>query len=64
MGYDGIIISPVLRPKITTYRQNAQLIGSTAAARLIALIDNPDTTALDSVTIEGCLIAGESVNQI
>ena len=64
MGYDGIIVSQVLSPKITTYRQNAQLIGSTAAARLIELIDNPDTTVLDSVTIEGWLIEGESVKRI
>lgn len=64
MGYDGIIVSQVVSPKITTYRQNAQLIGSTAASRLIELIENPNTTVFDSVTIEGSLVEGESVKQM
>lgn len=64
MGYDGIIVSQVMSPKITTYRQNAGLIGSTAASRLIDYIDNPNTTVLDRIIVEGSLIEGESVRQI
>lgn len=64
MGYDGIIVSQVMSPKITTYRQSAQLIGSTAAAKLIEFIDNPNTTVLDRIIVEGELIEGESVKQL
>ena len=64
MGYDGIIVSQVMTPKITTYRQNAHLIGSTAASKLIELIDNPNTTVLDKIVIEGSLLEGESVKQM
>ena len=64
MGYDGIIVSQVMTPKITTYRQNAHLIGSTAASKLIELIDNPNTTVLDKIVVEGSLLEGESVKQM
>ena len=64
MGYDGVIVSQVMSPKITTYRQNARLIGSTAASKLIELIDHPNTTTFDRIIVEGSLIPGESVRQL
>lgn len=64
MGYDGIIVSQVMSPKITTYRQNAGLIGSTAAAKLIEYIDHPNSTVLDRIIVKGSLIEGESVKEI
>ncbi len=64
MGYDGIIVAQVMIPKITTYYQNARLIGSTAATKLIELIDHPNTTVLDRIIVEGHLIEGESVKQM
>ena len=64
MGYDGIIVSQVMSPRITTYRQNAKLIGRTAAAKLIELIDHPNTTVFDRSIIEGEFIEGESVRQL
>ena len=64
MGYDGIIVSQVMSPRITTYHQNARLIGSTAASKLIELIDCPNTTVLDRIIIEGSLIEGESVKHM
>ena len=64
MGYDGIIVSQVMSPRITTYRQNASLIGSTAAAKLIDLIDHPNTAMRDRIIVEGNLIPGESVKQL
>lgn len=64
MGYDGIIFSQVMSPRITTYRQNAGRIGSTAAAKLIEFIEHPNTTVLDRIVVEGSLIEGESVMQV
>jgi LacI family transcriptional regulator len=37
-GYDGILLSQVLRPRLTTYRQNAEAMGCEAAAKLVELI--------------------------
>ena len=64
MGYDGVFVSQVMSPKITTYRQNAKQIGRTAASKLIELIDHPNTTILDRIIVEGELIEGESVKQL
>lgn len=64
MGYDGIFVSQVMSPKITTYHQNAKLIGSTAASKLIELIDHPNTTVLDRIIVEGDLMEGESVKKL
>jgi len=63
-GYDGILYAQVMSPKITSYRQNAQLIGSTAAAKLIELINHPNSTVLDRIIVNGNLLEGESVGQL
>ena len=64
MGYDGIVVSQVMSPRITTYRQNSGVMGMTAAAKLIELIDHPNTTILDRIVVEGELIEGESVAEL
>lgn len=64
IGYDGIFISQVMSPKITTYHQNAKIIGRTAASKLIELIDHPNTTVLDRFIVSGELYKGESVRQL
>lgn len=64
MGYDGIVVSQVMSPKITTYRQNTTLIGSTAAVKLIEVIEHPNTAILDRIIVDGDLLEGESVSTI
>jgi len=61
MGYDGIIVSQVMSPRITTYHQKAELIGKTAAAKLIDMIDHPNTTIPEKYVIHGELVEAESV---
>lgn len=62
MGYDGINLSRVISPRLTTYRQDTDGLGRTAAARLIELIERPKTALLDRVIIPGALQEGESVS--
>ena len=64
MGYDGIVLTRVESPQITTYRQNTEELGKTAAARLVELIEHPRTALLDRVIIRGELLEGESVAKI
>lgn len=64
MGYDGIVVSQVMSPKITTYHQSAKKIGKTAARKLVEYIEHPNTTLLDRTIIKGELIEGESVRSI
>ena len=63
-GYDGIRMSQLLHPKLTTIRQNTELIGKEAAKRLISTIEKPKTTLIERVVIEGILIKGQSVGNL
>ena len=63
-GYDGTKISQLLYPKLTTIRQNTEIIGSEAAKRLIGTIEKPRTTLVERVVIEGSLVPGQSVGAI
>lgn len=64
VGYDGILLSQVLRPRLTTYRQNAEEIGKTAAAKLIEMIENPKLFIPEQILIPGAVIKGETVKKI
>ena len=64
MGYDGINLSRVISPRLTTYRQDTGALGKTAAARLVEQIEHPKTTVPDRVIISGRLLEGESVADI
>ena len=63
-GYDGIPLSQMLRPMLTTVRQDTERMGREAARRLIEQIENPLTTIVESVTVEGKLLEGQSVAKI
>ncbi|MBQ2855255.1 MAG: LacI family DNA-binding transcriptional regulator [Oscillospiraceae bacterium] len=62
VGYDGIHLAKVL--KLTTYSQNAEALGRTAAQRLISLIEHPKTTLIDRILVPGGLLEGNSVKDI
>lgn len=64
VGYDGIKLSQLLYPKLTTIRQNTELVGREAAKRLIQRIGENKTALVERVVIEGDLIEGESVGRI
>ena len=63
-GYDGLQLSQTLKPQLTTLQQNTQQMGREAARRLIEQIENPLTTITESLTVEGKLLEGKSVQQI
>ena len=64
VGYDGIKLSQMLSPKLTTLRQDTMEIGKKAAKELIAAIERPKTTLVKRVIVEGTLIEGETVRDI
>lgn len=63
-GYDGIALSQLLSPKLTTYKQDTATLGKHAASRLISLIENPSTTFNEVLTVNGEVICGESVGAV
>ncbi|MBR5338718.1 MAG: LacI family DNA-binding transcriptional regulator [Lachnospiraceae bacterium] len=63
-GYDGIPLSQVLRPRLTTYRQGATEMGKEAARLLVEQIERPETWIPEQVTVEGELLTGDTVTEI
>ena len=63
-GYDGIPVAGVIKPELTTIRQNTDMIGKSAAQKVISLIEYPKTTSLDIQCIPVTLIPGKSVKKL
>jgi LacI family transcriptional regulator len=63
-GYDGIALSQVIKPRLTTLEQDTTMLGREAARRLIEQIENPLTTITENVTVTGKLIEGKSVARV
>ncbi|TAH72143.1 MAG: LacI family transcriptional regulator [Anaerolineaceae bacterium] len=64
VGYDGVLLSQVLNPKLTTLKQDTKALGKCAAEKLIAQIDNPKANIIERIVIEGRLLYGESVKDM
>lgn len=64
VGYDGIHLAEMLRPRLTTYRQNVEEIGRKAIDLLIEQIEKPDEKIHTMITVRGSLQIGDSVRRI
>lgn len=63
-GYDGINLSRVIEPSLTTIHQRTREMGSKAASQLIQMIEHPKTTLPEVSVIEGELWEGRSVGKV
>lgn len=63
VGYDGILLSQVLSPKLTTYKQDSKMLGRKAAEQLIIHIEKPKTTFPETIVVKGELLIGDSVGK-
>lgn len=64
VGYDGIYLSRILRPMLTTYVQDSIEIGKMAASKLIQMIEKPKMFIAEQVVIPGHLQEGQTVKKI
>jgi len=64
VGYDGIRLSHVLQPPLTTLYQDTETLGSSAAQRLISYIEQPKSTLPTNVVVPGTLQEGASVKNL
>ena len=64
VGYDGLYVSQIIHPKLTTYQQNTEEIGRIAAKSLIKLIRDPKSTLIDKILVPGKVLEGASVKKI
>lgn len=61
VGYDGINLSQVLRPKLTTWYQDAKSIGRMSVHKLIETIEHRKTCETEQIKVSGRLLEGYSV---
>ena len=60
-GYDGIPLTQMLSPKLTTVRQSSEDIGAMAAERLVSLIERPEATSRKPVVFPVALVEGDTI---
>ena len=61
IGYDGIRMGQMIRPRLTTYRQDAGEIAAQAVSLLTEAIEEPETHQARHIIVRGRLIEGETV---
>ena len=64
VGFDGIRIARHIEPKLTTLKQDTRQLGMRAAEKVISLIENPRTTLIEQIVVEGEVYEGGSVRRI
>lgn len=64
VGYDGIRLSRLLRPELTTYVQNTMEIGIKAARKLVELIEHPKSALPERILVKGSLQKGKTAKNI
>ena len=62
LGYDGINLARMMQ--LTTYTQNAYVIGQTAARQLIGRIEHPDQFRPEQIHVAGGLLEGITVEEL
>ena len=62
-GYDGIVLSKNISPKLTTWEQDTKEIGRAAVDKLIERIENPHTANTEQIIVKGRLLEGETVGR-
>ena len=61
VGYDGIALTSMMIPPLTTYEQNGEVIGRTMAESLLAKIETPQSDTPKKEMVTGRLIKGGTV---
>ncbi len=64
VGYDGLYVSQIIHPRLTTYEQNCEEIGRIAAKSLIRLIRDPKGTLIEKILVPGQILEGGSVKKL
>lgn len=64
VGFDGINLSQIVNPKLTTYRQDQFEIGRVACDKLIASIEKPNQFFPEQIMIPGKMLIGDSVKKL
>ena len=60
-GYDGINLSKILNPRLTTWYQNADKIGKESVRKLVEAIEG--TSVAEQIMVSGEFLSGNSVRK-
>ncbi|MCC6094139.1 MAG: LacI family transcriptional regulator [Eubacterium sp.] len=63
-GYDGIPLSQVIRPRLTTWYQDAKKIGEVSGRKLVETIEHRKSCVAEELMVEGRLLEGQTVRDI
>lgn len=61
VGYDGIRMSQMMQPRLTTYRQDTAQIAREVFSLMIDAVEHPDTHVPKQITVSGMLMEGDTV---
>ncbi len=64
VGYDGALISQILRPKLVTYRQDAEAMGRAVVRELFAAIERGASYDPHKLIVPGSLLPGTTVKDL
>ncbi len=62
-GFDGIRMGQMMRPRLTTVRQDAPEVAKKVIEQLLDAIENPETHQPRQVTVPGELLRGETLGR-
>ncbi len=60
-GFDGTLLSRMLRPRLTTYYQDAEAIGRLAMKELVSAIEDPHCFVAQTLFVPGHIQEGQTV---
>lgn len=63
-GYDGLFVSRILDPPLSTMWQDTEMIGKLAAEKLISLIETPKSTIIERIVVKGRLLPGGTLGPV
>ena len=61
VGYDGVRLGRMLRPYLTTYRQNAEGVALETGRLLLEAIEEPESHQPRQVVVSGVMVPGETL---
>lgn len=64
VGYDGLDISQIIRPKLTTLKQDAEAMGIRAAEELVKTVEEGRSYIPGRIVVPGSLLVGSTVKDL
>ena len=64
VGFDGLSMSRALRPRLTTYYQEAEMLGCLAAREVISAIEDPRCYVPRTIHVPGSFQEGDTVRDL